>query len=251
VNKVALGAVASFLVFAGSAFAADIPVKAPAYAPIPYNWTGFYIGGQAGRGWSTNAVTNVTGTTNFPAGFVHDTQHGSGFLGGGYAGYNYQINQFVVGIDGDYSWASLKGSGTNHSPVTAGVITNTNDTVKWIASLTGRVGYAMNNWMSFGKAGWAWAGFSDSSSTFNAAGANSSNATASSTRNGWTVGTGVEWGFAPHWSAKLECDYVKLNDSTYTSTATSVLPVPGVVTTETRSASSNLNEVKVGVAYRF
>jgi outer membrane immunogenic protein len=231
------------------ASAADMPTKAPAYAPIPYNWTGFYIGGQAGGGWSSNAVTNVTGTANFPAGFVQTTEHGSGFLGGGYAGYNYQINQFVIGIDGDYSWAHLQGSATNNSPVTAGVITNINDTVKWIASLTGRVGYATNNWMFFGKAGWAWAGFSDSSSAFSAAGANTSNATASSTRNGWTIGTGVEWGFAPHWSAKLEYDYVKLNNSTYISTATAV--PSGVVTTETRSANSNLNEVKVGVAYRF
>jgi outer membrane immunogenic protein len=232
------------------AAAADMPTKAPIYAPVLYNWTGFYIGGQAGGGWFDNQVTNgpnaADGTVNFPPGFVHNTVHGSGWLAGGYAGFNYQVNQIVVGIDGDYSWARLTGSTADIGPT--GFTDTSNETVKWIATVTGRLGYAVNNWMFFGKAGAAWAGFSGNSSTFNVAGVNTNNNTNSQTRDGWTVGTGVEWGFAPHWSTKLEYDYVKFMTANYNNTDTTVA---GVVTFPGRSATSSLSMLKLGVAYRF
>ncbi|THD63213.1 MAG: porin family protein [Bradyrhizobium sp.] len=232
------------------AAAADMPTKAPVYAPVLYSWTGFYVGGQAGGGWFTNHVTNglnpTDGTVNFPPGFVHNAVHGSGWLGGGYAGYNYQVNQLVVGIDGDYSWAHLTGSTSDIGPT--GFTDISHETVKWIATVTGRLGYAANNWMFFGKAGWAWAGFNGVSSTFNLAGANTNNDTNAQTRDGWTVGTGVEWGFAEHWSAKLEYDYVKFMTANYVNTAVSV---SGAVTFPGRSATSNLSIVELGVAYRF
>lgn len=233
------------------ASAADMPTKAPAYAPVApmvYNWTGFYVGGQIGGGWYSNTTTVVQGGTNFPAGFVDGTINGSGVLGGGYAGFNYQINQFVIGIDGDYSWADLTGSGSDISPLN-GSTTRHNDKVKWIATVTGRLGYAVNNWLLFGKGGWAWAGFAGSSSTFNLAGVNTTNGTSSETRDGWTLGGGVEWAFLPNWSAKLEYDYVKFNTANFTSTNTNV--ATGVVTSLARSATSDLSMVKLGAAYRF
>lgn len=235
------------IVSAQVAAAADMPTKAPAYAPLPYNWTGFYVGGQVGAGWYSTQTTNIDGNVNFPAGFVGNTINGSGLLGGGYAGFNYQINQFVIGIDGDYSFADLTGSGSDLGPT--GFTSNKNDKVKWIATLTGRLGYAVNNWMFFGKAGGAWAGFEGNSTTLNTVGVIVSNGTNSQTRNGWTIGTGAEWGFARNWSAKLEYDYVKFNTSTFNATLTSV--PGGVVTTFGRSATSNLSMVKLGVAYRF
>jgi outer membrane immunogenic protein len=115
-----LGATALSVASAHMAAAADMPTKAPAYAPVAmYNWTGFYVGGQAGGGWSSSQTTIVQGGTNFPAGYVNNTINANGFLGGGYAGFNYQINQFVIGIDGDYSWADLSGSGSDISPIMA------------------------------------------------------------------------------------------------------------------------------------
>jgi outer membrane immunogenic protein len=230
------------------AYAADLPTKAPAIAPVAaYNWTGFYLGGQVGGGWANNQTTNVTGTVNFPAGFVSNTINDSGFLGGAYAGYNYQINQLIVGIDGDYSWASLTGSGSDIGPT--GFTSTKSDKFKWVATLTGRLGYAVNNWMFFGKAGAAWAGFSANSSTFNLVGANVSNGSTSSTRNGWTVGTGLEWGFARNWSAKLEYDYIKFSNASTTTTEVSV--PAGVVTQLGRTNTASMNILKVGLAYRF
>lgn len=242
-------AAACAIVSVQAAYAADMPTKAPAYAPIAmYNWTGFYIGGQVGGGWFSSQTTHIDPTGSFPAGWVDSTIDGSGFLGGGYAGYNYQINQFVIGIDGDYSWADLKGSGSDISPNNFGTTTH-DENVKWIATVTGRLGYAVNNWLLFGKGGWAWAGFDGNSSTFNLAGINTSNGTSSETRDGWTLGGGVEWGFLPKWSAKLEYDYVKFNTSNFNATSTNV--ATGVVTTPARSATSNLSMVKLGIAYRF
>jgi outer membrane immunogenic protein len=242
---------------AQAAAAADLPIKsqpypmkAQPYAPVLYNWTGFYVGGEGGGGWFSNQVTNgpnaTDGTVNFPPGFVHNRVNGSGGLAGGYAGYNYQVNQIVLGVDGDYTWARLTGSTSDLGPT--GFTDTSSETVKWIATVTGRLGYAVNNWMFFGKGGWAWAGFNGVSSTFNALGVNTNNNTNAQTRNGWTVGAGVEWGFDQHWSAKLEYDYVKLTTANYFNTD---VTVGGVVTTPGRSAVSNLNLVKLGVAYRF
>ena len=235
------------------ASAADLPTKAPVVtpvAPIAYDWTGFYVGGQIGGGWASSTATDIDGTTYFPAGFVDNATRDSGFLGGVYGGFKYQINQFVIGIDGDYSWADLTGSSTDNSPLVAGAYSHHDSKVNWIATLTGRLGYVpMANWMFFVKGGGAWAGFSGDSQSYTAAGVNTSNGLASSTRDGWTIGTGAEWGFAPHWSAKLEYDYVDFSTANYNSTDTKVSN--GVVTTPARSATSYLNMVKLGAAYRF
>jgi outer membrane immunogenic protein len=243
-----LGATALSVASAQMATAADMPTKAPAYAPVAmYNWTGFYLGGQVGGGWASNTVTHVDGGTAFPAGFVDNAITSSGILGGVYGGYNYQINQFLIGIDGDYSFASLTGSGPDVSPVN-GDIDNHSDKVKWLSTVTGRLGYVNNNWLFFGKGGWGWAGFSGNSTLVTPGGALVNTSTSSTTRNGWTLGAGVEWGFLPNWSAKLEYDYVKFSTDNFNSTQTSAA---GVVTTPARSATSDLNEVKLGVAYRF
>ncbi len=235
----------------GAALAADLPVKATPYTPPPvFSWTGFYVGGQGGGGWLANQVTNgpnaTDGTANFPPGFVHHTVDGSGGLGGVYGGYNYQFGQFVVGIDGDYSWADLTGSTSDIGPT--GFTNVSHESVKWIGTVTGRLGYAANDWLFFGKGGWAWSGFDGTSSTFNTAGALTNVDTNSQTRNGWTLGAGAEWAFAAHWSAKLEYDYVKFDTAYYNNTATTVA---GVVSFPGRSATANLNIVKAGVAYRF
>jgi outer membrane immunogenic protein len=245
----ALAAVAVFG-FASVASAADMPTKAPPYVPAAaYNWTGFYVGGQVGGGWASSTTTDVDGTSAFRAGFVDSAISYSGVLGGGYAGFNYQINQFVIGVDGDYSWADLTGSSTELSPLLSGYTTSFSEKMKWVATLTGRLGYAMNNWMLFAKGGGAWAGFSGTTNTLTSGGAPYSYGTGSSTRDGWTIGTGVEWGFAAHWSAKLEYDYVNFSTANWNSTITRVNN--GNVTTPARSATSYLNILKLGVAYRF
>lgn len=233
------------------ASAADMPLKAPR-APYAagYSWTGLYIGGEFGGGWATQQTTVVTApgaAPAFPAGTVLSSENLSGILGGGYAGYNYQMNNIVVGIDGFYDGADLTGSGRDVSVVNGDIATHS-PRMDWLASVAGRIGYAQNNLLFFGRGGWAWAGFNSSTTTTTALGALASTTTASGTRDGWTLGAGIEYGFTPHWSAKLEYDYVRFDTANYSVTTTSAA---GVVATPSRSTTSDLNIFKGGVAYRF
>jgi outer membrane immunogenic protein len=238
---------------ATSASAADMPVKAPdaPYAPYAsYSWTGFYAGAEFGGGWATQQITHTTGGTAFPAGTVDGSFNQTGALGGLYGGYNYQINQFVLGIDGDYTWADLNGSETNVSTVN-GAIGHDNSNVKWIATATGRLGVvASNSWLLFVKGGGAWAGWSGSSTLNNAAGTVLVNTgSASSTRNGWTVGGGVEYALNVHASFKLEYDYIGFSTTSFQDTI--VTAATGAVTSESRSATASMSMVKAGLAYKF
>jgi outer membrane immunogenic protein len=116
--------------------------------------------------------------------------------------------------------------------------------VVWEATVTGRLGWANNNWLFFVKGGGAWAQFGTSSTTISGAGAVTGSGSSTDTRSGWTIGTGLEYGFAAHWSLKLEYDYLKFNTASFTSTE-----VSGA--SGARSATSNINEAKAGIAYRF
>jgi outer membrane immunogenic protein len=106
------------------AFAADMAVKAPppAPAPVPPTWTGFYFGGNIGGAWSRNGQSEgqlFSGTTAASPLLPFDT-NGTNAIGGLQIGYNWQfVPQWVVGIEGDWSWTNLTGSQT-YSPIPPG-----------------------------------------------------------------------------------------------------------------------------------
>jgi len=254
-NTKMMGIAAIAALIGTPALAADMalpPPPPPPPAPF-YNWTGFYLGGEGGVGYFTNQITNVAGGKSFPAGLVHNSDGSAGMFGGGYAGYNYQINQFVVGIDGDFSGADLSGGASTAGPT--GNIDNDNDRIKWLATVTGRLGYAANNFLFFAKAGWAGAGFNGTETNSTATLVNTANGTNASTRNGWTVGAGVEYGLTSHWSAKLEYDYLQFGTATYNTTLTNTGvgggSAPGTISVYARSATSSMSLAKAGFAYRF
>ena len=111
IGGVAGAAVAALSI--SSATAADLPRPAPAptapvaYAPAAiYNWSGFYIGAHAGGDFGNSSWSDpFTGASN--------TFSSTGFLGGAQLGANYQLNMLVLGVEGDFSWTNLKGSGTD------------------------------------------------------------------------------------------------------------------------------------------
>jgi outer membrane immunogenic protein len=171
--------------------AADVRVRRPAPAPAPvlispvYNWNGFYIGGHVGLGDSS---------------LGDDGGGGDGFLGGVQAGYNYQINQLVFGAEGQISWTDMEQS------VPVGAIRSTE--IDWIASIAGRVGYAFGNALVYGKAGIA---FLDWSSNVAVSGPTRVVSTGN-TEAGWVIGAGLEYGFTPNWSAKIEYNFNRFED---------------------------------------
>ena len=209
-------------------------------------WTGLYVGGQFGGGWGTSQTTNVTATSAEPAGTVDGPTGLSGALGGLYAGYNYQMNQYLVGIDGDFSWSSVDGDSTDIG-LTNGHTLSHHTYMDWLTSVTGRVGYTNDNWLLFAKGGWAWAQFHGT--TNNSLGAvNFGVGSSSEVRDGWTVGAGLEYAVTSHVTLKLEYDYVGFATANYTSTDVSAT---GVVTMPSKSTTSSLSVFKAGGAYRF
>jgi outer membrane immunogenic protein len=245
-----LGGAALALVAAAPAFGADLPARtytkaAPAYVAPIYNWTGFYIGGHIGGGWGREGSTELApGTLAFPTGTVFTGHNTSGFLGGVQGGFNWQASpNFVLGIEGEYTWMGLRGTSTTVSIVngfTSTSAVNAND----VALVTGRAGYAANDWLFFVKGGGAWGEGKSSGTGTLANGTFFDSTSSSSNRSGWVIGGGVEWGFAPNWSAKIEYNHIDFGSTT-------VAIASSTGTTSFVSSSDRIDVVKAGVNYRF
>src|SRR5262249_1210449 len=135
--------------------------------------------------------------------------HLNGALLGGTAGCNWQAaSYFVIGLEGDGSWASKRGQAPN--PATPNFISETNE--HWLATIRGRAGITMGQTLFYVTGGGAFAGVEASSTNTTPPGAIISEFR---TRTGWTVGGGVEYAFAPNWSAKAEYLYVRFSGQAY------------------------------------
>jgi outer membrane immunogenic protein len=228
-KKIVLGS-ALLGVLAGPALAADMPprpyAKAPAYtAPaLVYNWTGFYIGGHVG-----GAFAGDNGLQSSDA----------RFLGGVQAGADYQFApNWVLGAEAQYSWLS---SGTNNSLIfPAGTVVN-GRVADQIGSVTGRIGYTWGPGLIYAKGGYAWRD-GNTIGVANAAGVPQPFTTSGNSKDGYTVGAGLEYLFAPNWSAKAEYQYYNFGNTTLTTA-----PVDAVGA----RFRNDEHSVKVGVNYRF
>lgn len=241
---VSLLAAAISLGAAQAASAADMPVKAPIYKAPPvvmYNWSGCYIGGHAGAGWARTEFTNTADTTAFGdlipgQGF---TQTNSGFVGGGQIGCNYQVNQFVFGIEGTFSGTTIKGDVANTVFGAGDDVFTTK--INSVATIVGRVGYAWDNWLVYGKGGYAGAnvnfGVSD---TVGVAGSGSE----TNWHNGWTLGAGVEYGFTRNWILGLEYNYIGLQTKSHNVAGAAA----GVYTFDVKP---RIHELLARVSYKF
>ena len=202
-KKILLGA-AALVAFAAPAFAADMPArtytKAPAYtAPaVVYNWTGFYIGGHLGGAFTDG--NNLLGSD-------------ARFLGGVQGGFDYQFApNWVIGVEAQYSWltaataiaASLFPGGT--------LVTGNTDQ---LGSVTGRLGYTWGPALLYAKGGYAWR--DNSNIGVAVAGVPAAFTTDGNHKDGYTVGAGLEYMFAPNWSAKAEYQYYNFGNTTFTS----------------------------------
>jgi len=226
-RKVLLAA-ASLVALAAPAMAADMqarPYKAlPPPAPIAavYNWTGFYIGGHVGGAWTgDNSLGGNDGR----------------FLGGAQAGFDYQFApNWVIGIEGQYSWL------TNHNNTGLLAPDGTVATLdtRGLGSVTGRLGWTWGPGLLYAKGGYA---FSDKSVGVTFGGVPQPFAVSGNDKNGYTVGAGFEYMFAPNWSAKAEYQYYNFGNTTFLAGSPA-----GLVGTTFRDDE---HTVKVGINYRF
>jgi len=193
-KKLLLGGVALVaLAVPLAANAADLsrPAAQAYKAPLPIpvtTWTGPYLGIYGGGGWGTSSATStVTGLTtgNFNT---------SGGEFGGTGGYNWQSGAAVFGIEADGGWADIRGNAPC-PPAAAGFTCAVSD--RWLSTVRGRLGWAVgSNLLIYGTGGGAF-GDVRTSVTPGFPGATGE-------RAGWSAGAGLEWMFAPNWSAKVE-----------------------------------------------
>lgn len=248
-KKILLSATALSLALTASAFAADLPSRKapPAYVPPPppLTWNGFYAGLNLGGGWSANSGRNLvsaywdpnyqfggqgfypnesTGTNLF---FLpNNNQSGSngGVIGGLQIGYNFQFNpSIVVGVETDFQGSSLSGQGpsnyafypspfltpgslsANSALIPVAAINGGNLALDYIGTVRGRAGWLFTpTLLVYGTAGFAYGGVQAWNQT--------------NIRSGWTAGGGLEWMFAPNWSAKVEYLYADLQSGGITGT---------------------------------
>jgi outer membrane immunogenic protein len=230
---------AALLGTAVSAQAADLAVKAPYYkAPVAlvYDWTGFYIGVNAGVGLGRDRAQHLI------PGFSADSLYLSpqGGLGGGQIGYNLQtyslLGPMVLGVEADIQGTGLRDSYPSVIPLPGIAYSQKLD---WFGTVRGRVGFAHGPVLSYVTAGYAY-GSVNTSITEGAVAAFSSG---NRMQGGWTVGSGVEAALGSNWTGKIEYLYLNLGNKTDAFTA---LTVPQTLKTEIRE-----NIFRVGLNYRI
>jgi outer membrane immunogenic protein len=233
------------LSISGIAHAADLgrppppPPVQPVYVAPVFTWTGFYIGGNLGVVWTKGDVTD-----SFGDGFRF--AQNAVFTGGGQIGANYQWNWLVVGVEAAFDWLAnnQNSSGAVFVPGVGSLQLSAND--RWITTLAARVGVANNNWLYYAKGGGGWVGVNNPTLT-NVTTGGSISVSNSNSNTGWLAGAGIEWAFAPNWTAKVEYDFLGLNNSTLTVPVG--IPVIGgdVITTTNRDVQT----LTVGINYLF
>jgi outer membrane immunogenic protein len=223
-----------------TANAADLRLKAPPkMAPPPFSWTGFYIGGNFGGAWTQGSAID----TLFGLDFGNGNNDGI-FIGGGQVGFNYQINNFVLGVESDFDWSGSNHTGNGVLIPGVGTIQVTSNN-NWITTLAARFGVAYETVLFYGKAGGGWIGNSGFTVTNLSTGASFTGSN-SFTDSGWLLGAGLEWAFADNWSARFEYDYLGLSGRTFTVPATAAF----LADTFTASGRS-VQTATVGINYRF
>ncbi|MGU9981224.1 outer membrane protein [Phreatobacter sp. HK31-P] len=206
--------------FVAGAQAADLgsprmPIAAAVVAPA-FSWTGFYIGAHVGYGFGrTTPVDIVFGA--FP-------MNTSGGLVGGQIGFNYQINQIVLGAEADLAYAGISGSRVSVAPQVVFARTN------MLGSVRARAGFAVDRALFYVTGGLGIQGGSFATNTGPGA--------ERYTRTGWTVGAGVEYAMTPNWTVKAEYSYYNFGTRTL-----------GPIYTGTIRA--DVHTVKLGVNYLF
>jgi outer membrane immunogenic protein len=245
--KTLLLAGAAVAALATVAQAADLgvargPVAAAVVAPV-FNWTGFYLGFHVG--WS-NVRTPYS--VQYPTGTLAGagTLNSNSALGGVHTGYNYQINNVVLGVEADLNYR-----GNNTRAVAVDFFgfdfIDLRARQNWGGSLRARAGIAIDKLLLFVTGGLAVAG-TESTTYFRRVGVGESSSVGSSTRVGWTVGAGAEYAITPNVTARIEYRYADYGSYSVANPAF-VFPAAGLASTSRFRYQSH--DVRVGVSYLF
>jgi outer membrane immunogenic protein len=241
-KKFLLGTV-GLVVLAAPAFAADLPARTYTKAPVMvspvYDWSGFYVGINAGGASARDCLTinSVAGAAVVPN--SEGCHSATGAVVGGQAGYRWQVMNWVFGLEAQGDWANLSGS---NSSLTA-IIPYTNQTkVDALGLFTGQIGYAFNNVLLYAKGG---AAVSDNTYNSFFTGTGIQFNTATDTRWGGVVGAGIEVGFAPNWSVGVEYNHLFMGNPNIT------FPQSNIAVTRSDNIRQDVDMGTVRLNYRF
>lgn len=236
-----------------AAFAADLGyAPPPAYLPPPlFTWTGLYAGGQIGFGWSIGAF-NFSGFDPVTGASISGPLGGApnGVIGGAHAGYQYQFNQLVLGVEGSVDGTSLTSAGVANFPAAFGGSTLTARASASVeGSIRGKIGLALDRILIYGTGGVAFGGFN---TTFALAAPNLippifATANTSATRTGWTAGGGLEYSVTNNWWLFAEYRFTDFGAFQNDFVATE-LPAGTFLNGDRRLQD---NQVQAGFSYRF
>jgi outer membrane immunogenic protein len=233
---------------AGAASAADLAArpytKAPAMYAAVFNWSGFYVGGHVGGSTTNEQWRNTANGSGFGdlvsgEGF---RQRGSGVFGGGQMGYNWQAENFVFGLEGTISGLD------NHGAVLNTAFGAARDDqfswrADWMATITGRAGFAVQNNLFYVKGGYA--GVNNRLSVTDVLPPVTGSGSQTQWHNGWVAGAGWEYGITQNWIVGLEYDYASFDSKSYQIGGTA----PGPYTFNTRPR--DIQWAVARVSYKF
>ena len=222
-KRVLLSIAATAALWAAPSLAAD-PGAPMEEIPVGFSWTGAYVGVQGGYGWGTSDSTFPPSPTAATYGDL------DGFLGGIYAGANWQTGNFVFGIEADANISSVDAS-SDLNPFGEYIDTDVN----WTAGLRGRIGYAIDRWMVYGTGGLAVADVDMAARVLPGV----SFATADETLVGWTAGAGLEHAFTDRLIGRAEYRFSDFGELDFVAPAG-----PGWLDVK-------MHTVSVGIAYKF
>jgi outer membrane immunogenic protein len=274
----------ALLALQGAATAAGLPPRPPPPVVPPFTWTGFYLGGNLGYAWgSADPSLALTDTGSGLADSGSNRFNLNGVIGGGQVGYNYQITNWVMGVETDFQGSAQQfGFGTEvgagavpappvppvppcpgGSPLCSAILggplagspvaLNFSERLNWVGTLRGRIGWAVTpTILPYVTGGLAYGSLNVSESLSGANGGTPVFATLNSNavRAGWVLGAGLEGVISDHWSAKIEYLHVDLGNVSGASVTPIIAPSGGLLAA--RYSSRFTDEiVRVGVNYRF
>jgi outer membrane immunogenic protein len=223
---------ASALLFAavGGAQAADVVVQEAAPA---YNWSGVYVGAQAGYAWGKSTYSEP----DYDGYFMHYDPKGG--FGGLYAGYNWQLsNNVVLGGEVDVYGGSIKGDSLYFYNGSADDDIFGAAKLRWAGSVRARAGYAVDRFLPYLAGGVAFGQY-----RYGALDTGGDGFSASKTFTGWTAGAGLEYAFTDNLIGRIEYRYTDFGKKTVQEDDTNDW--------YTNKVNLKTNDVRIGLSYKF
>ncbi len=261
-------AAAALVLASGAAFAADLPSRrvapsAPVYVPPVFTWTGFYAGVNAGYAFGASNEAKTTGSAGFsnliPGGIAPGALKvdGSGFIGGGQIGYNYQINQIVFGLEADIQYVDNKKSSSFIGAPILGTQLNTTaeSELRYLGTVRARLGYTpVDRLLVYATGGLAYGDVRTTTSVLGVqAGGLQWAGSKSDMKVGYTVGAGAEYALTNNWTLRGEYLYYDLGKQTVAASGNgavrSVAALNGVDYLSRTETKGHI--VRAGLNYKF